>query len=74
MSGQKFEQYTTYMNIVPTVANLFGLDYDPRLYAGKDILSSTYENRVIFADGSWKNEKAYYNASCIYTSFIYFIF
>ena len=63
ISAQKFDEYTTYMNIVPTVANLFGLDYDPRLYAGKDVLSSTYENRVIFADGSWKDEVAYYNAS-----------
>ena len=26
-------------------------------------ISKTYENRVIFADGSWKDEVAYYNAS-----------
>ena len=52
------------MNIVPTIANLFDLEYDPRLYAGDDILSESYDNRVIFADGSWKDEKAYYNASC----------
>ena len=63
MTGQKFDEYTSFMNIVPTVANLFDLDYDPRLYAGYDILSETYENRVIFADGSWKDEVAYYNAS-----------
>ena len=63
MTGQKFDEYTSFMNIVPTVANLFDLDYDPRLYAGYDILSGTYENRVIFADGSWKDEVAYYNAS-----------
>ena len=60
---QKYSEYTSYMNIVPTVANLFGLDYDPRLYAGKDLLSDTYENRVIFADGSWKDDIAYYNAT-----------
>ena len=63
LTGQKFDEYTTYMNIVPTVANLFGLDYDPRLYAGFDILSDSYENRVVFADGSWKDPVAYYNAS-----------
>ena len=63
ITAQKFDEYTTYMNMLPTVANLFGLDYDPRLYAGFDILSDTYENRVVFADGSWKDEVAYYNAS-----------
>jgi phosphoglycerol transferase MdoB-like AlkP superfamily enzyme len=60
--AQKFDEYTSYMNIVPTIANLFDLDYDPRLYAGKDLLSSTYENRVVFANGSWKDDIAYYNA------------
>lgn len=63
ISAQKFDEYTTFMNIVPTIANLFDLEYDPRLYAGDDILSESYDNRVIFADGSWKDEKAYYNAS-----------
>jgi 1-deoxy-D-xylulose-5-phosphate reductoisomerase len=42
---------------------LFDLDYDPRFYAGHDLLSSTYPNRVVFADGSWKDDVAYYNAS-----------
>lgn len=61
--AQKYYEYTSYMNVLPTIANLFDLDYDPRLYAGKDLLSSTYENRVVFADGSWKDEIAYYNAT-----------
>lgn len=60
---EKHKEYTSYMNITPTVANLFGLDYDPRLYAGRDILSPDYENRVIFADGSWQDSLAFYNAS-----------
>lgn len=63
ITGTKFDEYTSYMNIVPTVANLFDLNYDPRLYAGFDILSDTYENRVVFADGSWKDPVAYYSAS-----------
>ncbi len=63
MQGQKHSEYTSYMNITPTLANLFVLDYDPRLYVGKDILSKNYENRVIFADGSWQDTKAFYNAS-----------
>ena len=63
IDSKEFESYTSYINILPTVANLFDLDYDPRLYMGSDLLSKDYESMVIFADGSWKNEYAYYNAS-----------
>ena len=57
------QDYTTFMNIVPTIANLFDLDYDPRLYAGEDLLSDDYSKRAYFANGSWQDEKAYYNAT-----------
>ncbi len=67
INSHSFDQYTSYMNILPTVANLFDLDYDPRLYVGEDILSpdyiNSYKNRVILADGSWENSKASYNAT-----------
>lgn len=63
MHAQKYKEYTSYVNIVPTVANLFDLDYDPRLYVGQDLLSESYENRVVFSDGSWQDEKAFYSAS-----------
>ncbi len=63
MTPKTFKEYNSYINLVPTVANLLGLEYDPRLYAGSDVLSDDYESRVVFADGSWKNEIAYYNAS-----------
>ena len=56
------EKYTSHINITPTVANLFNLDYDPRLYMGEDVLSNDYESLVVYADGSWKNEYLYYNA------------
>ena len=58
-----FTEYTSYVNIVPTIANLCDLEYDPRFYNGSDVLSNEYESLVVFADGSWKNEHAYYNAS-----------
>lgn len=63
MTPKSFSEYNSYINLVPTLANLMNLDYDPRLYMGNDLLSEDYESRVVFADGSWKNEKAYYNAS-----------
>lgn len=63
MKPKEFDEYTSYINLVPTIANLLGLNYDPRLYTGTDLLSNDYESLVIFADGSWKNEKAFYNAA-----------
>lgn len=62
IEGKKFEQYTTYINILPTIANLFDLDYDPRLYMGEDLFSEDYSNIAIFADGSWQSPYAYYDA------------
>ena len=57
------EEYTSYINILPTIANLFDLDYDARLYMGEDLLNTDYQSIVIFPNGSWKNEIAYYNAN-----------
>jgi lipoteichoic acid synthase len=44
------------IDILPTLANLFDLDIDPRLYLGKDLFSSD-TNLVTFTNGSWKNNK-----------------
>ncbi len=67
MEGKNFKEYTSYINIVPTIANLFNLNYDPRLYIGEDILNpeyaTSYKNRVIFADGSWETSIGSYNAT-----------
>jgi len=63
ITPQKYEDYTTIMNILPTIANLFDMDYDPRLYMGEDLFDPDYESLAIFADGSWENEVAYYDTS-----------
>ena len=55
--------YTTFINILPTISNMFNLDFDPRYYMGRDLFSKEYESRAIFPDGSWINEFAQYNAS-----------
>ncbi len=57
-----FTKYTSYVNLLPTIANLFNLDYDSRYYVGTDLFSNEYDSLVVFADGSWKNEYAFYNA------------
>ncbi len=63
MEAKVFDEYTSFINFTPTIANLFNLNYDPRLYMGTDLMSDTYQSLVVYADGSWKNEIAYYNAS-----------
>lgn len=56
------EEYTSLIDLLPTLLNMFGIDYDPRLYLGTDIFSNE-EHRAYFADGSWQDEIGYYNAS-----------
>ena len=50
------------IDVLPTVYNLFGIDYDSRLIMGKDILS-TSEGIAIFKDKSWSTNKGTYHAS-----------
>lgn len=48
------------VDVLPTVLNLLGVDFDSRLLAGRDILSDS-EPLVIFADHSFLNDKIKYN-------------
>lgn len=48
------------VDILPTLLNLFGFDYDSRLYAGRDILSDS-DPLVIFSDRSFITDRVSYN-------------
>ena len=50
------------IDVIPTVYNLFGIDYDSRMIMGKDILSGS-EGIAIFKDKSWVTNKGTYYAS-----------
>ncbi len=52
---------TSSLDIVPTLSNLFGLDYDSRLLVGRDVFSDQ-DPLVFWPDGSWKTDKAQYEA------------
>ncbi len=54
-------KYCSALDIVPTLANLFGLEYDSRLYMGKDILSDS-EGLVIFKNKSFITDKIMYDS------------
>ncbi|MGE4353253.1 MAG: LTA synthase family protein [Oscillospiraceae bacterium] len=49
-------------DIMPTLANLFGLDYDSRLLSGRDILSDT-PGFVIFANRSFISDYGRYDST-----------
>lgn len=50
------------LDIIPTLSNLFGLEYDSRLLMGTDILSDA-PTLVIFSNRSWITDRAIYNSS-----------
>lgn len=50
------------VDILPTLSNLFGLEYDSRLTVGRDVLGSE-EAIALWPDRSWVTEKGSYDAS-----------
>ena len=48
------------VDILPTLSNLLGLEYDSRMLAGSDILSDS-EGLVVFSSRCWKTDKGFYN-------------
>lgn len=57
----KVEKIGSSLDILPTVLNLFGAEFDSRLLIGRDILSDS-EPLVIFSDRSFITNKGKYNA------------
>ncbi|MDD4406866.1 MAG: LTA synthase family protein [Bacilli bacterium] len=58
----EINKYAQSLDILPTVLNLFGIEFDSRLLMGRDILSSS-EGLIIFNDRSWITEYGKYNAT-----------
>lgn len=57
----KVEKIGSSLDILPTVLNLFGVEFDSRLLMGRDILSD-YDPLVIFSDRSFITDRGKYNA------------
>ncbi len=49
------------LDILPTLSNLFGVDYDSRLLVGRDVFSDA-EPLVLWPEFSWKTDKGTYDA------------
>ncbi len=54
--------YGSTKDLVPTLANLFDLQYDPRVYLGVDIISDEADHVVLLQDGGWIIEQGYYES------------
>ena len=50
------------LDVVPTLLNLFGIEYDSRLLVGRDVFSGS-ECLVIWNNYSWKTTKGTYNSA-----------
>lgn len=50
------------LDILPTLSNLFGVEYDSRLLPGRDVFSDQ-EPLVFWTDYSWKTDKGTYNST-----------
>ena len=47
------------LDILPTLSNLFGVNFDSRLLVGRDVFSDA-EALVLWPDYNWKTEKGCY--------------
>ena len=50
------------LDILPTLSNLFGVEYDSRLIVGRDVFSDA-EPIVLWYDYTWKTDKGSYDSS-----------
>ncbi len=62
MKTIEIDKYASSIDILPTVYNLFGLEFDSRLLMGRDLLSNDEEGLVILSDRSWITSKGTYNS------------
>ena len=59
MKKKTIKKVTSQLNILPTVLNLFGVEYNPNNYIQTDALDSDYEPIVFFSDYSWYDGNVY---------------
>ena len=50
------------IDMLPTLCNLFGVEWDSRLYVGRDVLSDVLP-LVFFGNYDWKTDLGHYNSS-----------
>lgn len=56
---KQIDKVASQIDVLPTILNLFGMEYDSRLLIGNDIFSNT-EGFAIFSNRSWVSDKGKY--------------
>ncbi len=64
-SKKKITTVTSQLNILPTLINLFGLEYHPNYYIGYDALNPNYNGYVFFSDYSWYDGNVYVDGGIV---------
>ena len=64
-SKKKITSVTSQLNILPTLINLFGLEYHPNYYIGYDALNPNYNGYVFFSDYSWYDGNVYVDGGIV---------
>ena len=59
MERSDIDKVTSQLNILPTIANLFGLEYHPNYYLMPDAFDDDYDGLVFFNDYSWYDGNVY---------------
>ena len=65
MKKMNVNQVTSQLNILPTLLNLFGLEYHPNYYIGEDALNPNYSGYVFFSDYSWYDGNVYVDGGVV---------
>jgi len=53
------------VDILPTIADLFGLEYNPNIYFGNSIFAKDYKGIAVFSDKTWYDGNIYYKGEQI---------
>ena len=61
MTPEVIDKPCTHFDILPTLSNMFGLEFDSRLYMGRDVFSDA-PGLVVFPNYSWITDYARFNA------------
>ena len=61
MTPETIDAPASHLDLLPTLSNLFGLEFDSRLYMGRDVFSDA-QPLVMFRNRSWITDVAQYNS------------
>ena len=62
MEHVKIDKYCTTLDLIPTIMNLWDIDYDSKYAFGNDILDGSYSGFCFDVNGNYWNDDFYYNA------------